>query len=150
MRLHYFLLLSTITFSYLSIAQVKTNFNNPEKLTEKGKFKRNYKSKVDLELPEKDLKQLLTKELGENKDNTTKPLRIAEAIEVDIDIAKQMKWDTDDLFAYGKYIIKANGALSLSINFNKFYLPKGSELYVYNKEGEMITGPVSEAENTQE
>jgi hypothetical protein len=40
MRLHYFLLLPAMIFWCISNAQVKTKFNNQEKLTEKGKFKK--------------------------------------------------------------------------------------------------------------
>jgi len=64
-----------------------------------------------------------------------------------LNIAKQINWVDDKEFAYGKYTIKVNKALSASINFDKFYLPKGTEMYVYNEDGNMITGPVTEKEN---
>ncbi|MBS1579755.1 MAG: hypothetical protein JST29_08970 [Bacteroidetes bacterium] len=35
------------------------------------------------------------------------------------------------------------------MGFDQFHLPKGTELYVYNKNGEMITGPITEAENNK-
>ncbi len=36
---------------------------------------------------------------------------------------------------------------SISANFDQFDLPVGTELYVYSENGEMITGPITEAEN---
>ncbi len=67
----------------------------------------------------------------------------------DIDIAREAEWVEEDGFAYGKYSIEAEGAKSISANFNQFYLPRGTELYVYNENGEMITGPVTESENNE-
>lgn len=145
--LNYLLLSVTLTFCILANSQVKTNFNSEEKLTEKGKFKKDYKTVIDLELPQKDIKQLLAKEMREKKESDTKILRIAELVPVDIDMAKQIKWTSDEQFAYGKYTIKAKGALSVSINFDNFFLPEGTEMYAYNQDGKMITGPVTEAEN---
>ncbi len=43
----------------------------------------------------------------------------------------------------------ASGAKSISANFDQFYLPKGTELWVYSEKGEMITGPVTEVENNE-
>jgi lysyl endopeptidase len=60
-----------------------------------------------------------------------------------------MKWTADNFFAYGKYTIKATGALSASMNFDKFFLPQGTEMFVYNNNGEMITGPITDAENNE-
>jgi hypothetical protein len=145
--LNYLLLSVALTFCTLANSQVKTNFNSEEKLTQKGKFKKDYKTAIDLELPQKDIKQLLAKEMREKKEGQTKILRIAELVPIDVDMAKQIKWTYDEEFAYGKYTIKAKGALSVSINFDNFYLPEGTEMYAYNQDGKMITGPVTEAEN---
>ena len=72
---------------------------------------------------------------------------MATPVTVDLDIAKRTNWTYDKEFAYGKFTIKLTGALSSSISFDKFYLPKNTELFVYNENGNMITGPVTEKEN---
>lgn len=81
------------------------------------------------------------------KSNDTKLFKIAVAVPVDIDIAKLTNWFQGNEYMYGKFTLKLNGALSASINFDQFYLPKGTEMYVYNENGNMITGPVTEKEN---
>jgi len=53
----------------------------------------------------------------------------------------------DNDYPYGKFTLKLNGAVTCSINFDKFWLPKGTEMYVYNEKGNMITGAVTESEN---
>jgi len=60
---------------------------------------------------------------------------------------KQANWSFENSFAYCKFLIRVNGALSASINFDEFSLPSGTEMYVYNENGNMITGPITEKEN---
>ncbi|MDP1811442.1 MAG: T9SS type A sorting domain-containing protein [Sediminibacterium sp.] len=143
-----FLLTHLIFFCHLAQAQVKTNFNNETLITIQGRFAKNYKIQIDFELPSKNINELLEKEKNEMaKSNETKPFRLAVPVSVDLDIAKLTNWTYDKEYAYGKFTVKLNGALSASINFDKFYLPKATEMYVYNENGNMITGPVTENEN---
>lgn len=131
----------------ITSAQVKTNFNNPVQLNAAGRFAQKYQEAA-VTLPALDHQQLLQKEnaaLRLSKD--AKPFQIAQAIPVDIDVLNKATWTHDEKFSYGKLTIRATGAKSASINFDKFFLPKGTELFVYNEGGNMITGPVTEAEN---
>ncbi len=129
-------------------AQVKTNINNFDKITNTGNFNKPYKIETDFEVPKKSIKDLLEIENAEFISTyLDRPLRFATAISVDIDIAKQLNWSLENEFAYGKYSIKLNGALSAIINFDKFNLPPNSEMYIYNENGNMITGPITESEN---
>lgn len=137
-----------LCYCFITNAQVSTNFNNNIPITDKGKFNKTYQSKIDLELSSLDINKLLEKEsAGKSPSDGIKTLQIAEAVPVDIDVAGKMNWSEEDGFAFGKYTIRAKGALSISINFDKFFLPEGTEMYVYNENGNMITGPVTEAEN---
>jgi lysyl endopeptidase len=43
--------------------------------------------------------------------------------------------------------IRVPNALSLSLHFDRFYLPEGAEMYLYNSTGSEITGPVTSKEN---
>lgn len=113
---------------FLVQAQVKTNFNNKELISNQGRFKKAYKEQIDFEMPAKDINKLLEKEKKENgQSKDAKLFRLAEPIAVDLDIAKLINWVVDSGYAHGKFTIKINGALSNSINFDQFYLPKGTE-----------------------
>lgn len=140
-----------LVVSFCSTAQVKTNFKNIPKINIRGQFSqflREYDTLVDFQIPAKDINLLLEAEKIEiSKAKEEKPYQIAVPVPVNIDLTKLIKWVNVDQTAFGKFKIKLNGALCSSISFDKFHLPKGSELYVYNEKGNMITGPVTENEN---
>lgn len=140
-------LILLLGFLRLSHAQVKTNFNNVEPISSMGKFQKNFREKNPYVIPARDIKSLLENEESKNTPGEAKPFRIAEAIDVDIDVMKEATWTEDDEFVFGKFSIVAAGAKSISINFDKFRLPERTELYVYSENGEMITGPLTEKEN---
>jgi lysyl endopeptidase len=144
-------LLSIMLLGFVSLtnAQVKTNFNNREQITAQGKFSKNFRGKSPFTIPSRDIKTLLEKDASESASGQPKPFKIAEAVEVDIDVVKEADWVEEDEFAYAQFSVIAAGAKSVSANFDQFYLPKGTELYVYSENGEMITGPVTDAENNQ-
>jgi lysyl endopeptidase len=133
-----------------SNAQVSTNFNNDNTISSKGRFNRNYAAAIDFIIEAKNIDSLLKKEKQEiEQSNELKPFKLATPTNVNLDIPKQIAWTYDNEFAYGKFTIKLLGALSSSITFDKFYLPKNTELFVYNENGSMITGPVTEKENNK-
>lgn len=138
-----------LAFAGWTNAQVKTNFNSYESLTSGGKYIKNFRAKSPYVIPARDIKSLLEKEALENMSGEVKPFRIAEAVGVDIDVVEEAEWVEEEGFAYGKFSVVAAGAKSISANFDRFYLPQGTELYVYSENGEMITGPVTEAENNE-
>lgn len=129
-------------------AQVTTNFNNELTISSKGRFSKDYKERIDFEIPARDITTLLEAERrADAGSNEVRPFRLAEPVAIDLDIAKRINWVADRETAYGKFTIKVNGALSTSINFDRFYLPPGTELFLYNRNGNMVTGPVTEKEN---
>ncbi len=108
-----------------SIAQVSTNFNNDNTISTKGRFDRNYGTAIDLIIPSKNIDSLLSKEKRDLVQlNELKPFKLADPTKVNLDIPKLIKWKFDNEFAYGKFTLKLSGALSSSISFDKFYLPK--------------------------
>lgn len=144
----YILLFHLILFCYYAQSQVRTNFNNEALISNQGRFAKGYKTQIDFELPAKNIKELLDTEKKEQlQSNNTKRFRLAVPVSVNLDIAKLTSWTYDNGYAYGKFTIKMNGALSASINFDQFYLPNETEMYVYNENGNMITGPVTKNEN---
>ncbi len=88
------ILLVTMLLAFLNLAkaQVKTNFNNPETITTRGKLGKDFRAKSLYVIPARDIKALLEKEMLENKSGEAKPFRIAEAIKVDIDVIKEAVW----------------------------------------------------------
>lgn len=137
-----------LLFFCYSSAQVVTNFNNEQLISGKGRFGKGYKELIDFEVPARDITTLLKTEQQRNaRSNDAKPFRLAEPVAIDLDIAKRMNWVADGNSEFGKFTIKVNGALSTSINFDRFYLPPGTEMFIYNRNGNMITGPVTEKEN---
>lgn len=142
-----FLLFVIATSTCTINAQVKTNFNNPEKIDAKGKFKKNY-SEAIFELAAPDLTKALAKEKAE-VESGSKIFYIAEPVPVNIDVSKLASWVNDSRYSNGKFTLKSKGAKTLSINFSNFTLPKGTEMYVYNKDAEMITGVITDAENNE-
>lgn len=142
------LLLAALLF-ITARAQVSTNFNNNQPILSEGRFGKPYKATVHFEIAAKDINALLENEKKEAaaKAGEGQPFKLAVPVPIDLNIAKDADWTEDGKYAYGKYTINANGALSASINFDDFFLPEGTELYVYNEGGNMITGPVTEVEN---
>ena len=145
----YFFSLFLIFVAFGIKAQVKTNFNNQTVITAEGRFTRPYKTIIDFQLEAQNISMLVETEKKDLPKNGTKPFQLAVPLAVDLDISKLMIWNYDKEYAYGKYIVEVSGALSASINFDKFYLPQGTEMYVYNKNGNMITGPITENENNE-
>jgi lysyl endopeptidase len=143
------ILLLTLFGAFAKIAhtQVKTDFNNRETITMRGKFSKSFTGRTPHIIAARDNKTLFENEERENASGGAKPFRIAEAVPVDIDVVAEAEWIEEGGFAYGKFSVEATGAKSISANFDRFYLPKGTELYVYSENGEMITGPVTENEN---
>jgi lysyl endopeptidase len=141
------LLIVAITTCSLN-AQVKTNFNNTDKISVKGKFNTNYSTMV-FELPVPDLKSAFAREKSETSDGS-KVFYIAEPVKVNIDAGKLASWVEDGRYFHGKFTLISKGAKTLSINFSNFFLPIGTEMYIYNKDAEMITGVITDAENNKD
>ncbi|HYF68096.1 MAG TPA: trypsin-like peptidase domain-containing protein [Ohtaekwangia sp.] len=136
-------------FAGIVNAQVKTNFNNPEQIGRRGKFLKNFRAESPYVIPARDIKILLRQDSLERLSGEARPFKIAEALPVDIDLVKVAEWVEESGMAYGKFTVVAASAKSISANFDKFYLPEGTELYAYSENGEMITGPITEDENNE-
>lgn len=142
------LLLTAICIVTIGHAQVKTNFNNSQKLSTKGRFAKEYATKF-FELAAPDLSNTLKRDQTEESLGS-KVFYIAEPISTNINVVKLASWITNENYEYGKFTLTSKGAKTLSVNFSNFYLPKGTEMYIYNKDAEMITGVVTEEENNKD
>jgi lysyl endopeptidase len=140
-------LLLAMLIAFIGQAQVITNYNNTEKIGNEGKFKAAYRMAVQ-EVAPPDLKNALARDKAEAQAGS-KIIYIAEPVALNVNLQKAASWVRDGEMEYGRFTLYSRGAQTLSINFSDFYLPKGTEIFIYNKEGEMITGPVTEAENNE-
>ncbi len=143
-----FLMLLTVasTTSVLT-AQVKMNYNNSEKISLEGKFKAKYETKA-VEIMPPDLNSAIERDKREALTGS-KVLYIAEPITTNIDVVKSCSWVVDGNNVSGKLTLKAKDAKSLSINFSDFYLPNETEMYIYSKDGEMISEIITKLENNK-
>ena len=104
------------------------------------------------EIPTKKINGLnfdnLKKELDDKhrEDSTYKP--IARAIPVNIDIIKEGKWEKiTDSARICRMKVKVENSATLILVFDKFYLPEGSSLLIYDTEGKMVVGPLTSGSN---
>lgn len=126
-------------------AQVVTNFNNKEVISERGKFDKPYISN-SFEISAPDLKGAYEKEKIEAA-KASKIFIFAHPVAVKIDLLSKISWIKDGGNSFGKFTLISKGAKSLSIDFDNFFLPSGTEMYIYNTNGEMIAGSITEIVN---
>lgn len=138
------LILSMNCFAIYS--QVKTIHNNPILINDLGVFKKNY-GKLSIQIKQPDTAIIVTKVAEDKKSKFVKPLRIAEPVAINLNVITGAIWKQDPLFAYARYSLNMKYAKSLSVNFDEFFLPVGAEMYIYNKNGKMVTGPITYKEN---
>lgn len=143
-----FITFFSILILFLQIkAQVRTNFNNTERLSRRGQFDKSY-PESPFEITPPDLTNALLRDRTEDSLGS-KIFYIAEPVAVNINFLKLADWAQDEKYSYGKFRLFSKGAKTLSINFSNFFLPKGTEMFIYNKEAEMITGTITETENNE-
>lgn len=140
-------LLAILALSLQIKAQVKTNFNNTERVNERGHFNKSYAT-FTFEITPPDLTNALRRDKTEDS-FSSKVFYIAEPVATNINVVKLANWVSDDKYSYGKFTLIAKKAKTLSINFSNFFLPKGTEMFIYNREAEMITGVITEKENNE-
>ena len=128
-----------------SYAQVKTHYYR------EGKQIRSkwglYNDKQDIKkMPSFDMSQLIK----EDEENDKKPglFRFGKAFDVSYSLADGT-WEDVDGGRLWTMTFASNGALSLNYVFKNFYLPHGAELYIENKDGTVIYGPVTSESTTE-
>lgn len=142
------LLLFTFFIVCIANAQVKTNQNNLDTLTTEGYYKKKYKEVVyAIAMP--DTNGIKKKDKDYYSNSGEKPFRFAEPLPVKIDVVKEGSWIYDGATGFLRFALTVRHAKSLSINFGQFHLPSGTEMFIYNEKGKMITGPITETENNK-
>lgn len=114
----------------------------------RGKFNKNYNVAFHVVNPP-DTNRIIANEQADRASREIRPFRFAEPINVKIDLKEKINWLEDSSYLHGRLDLKVKNAKSLSLNYGKFYLPDGASMYIYNRNGEMITGPVTSSENNE-
>ncbi len=76
----------------------------------------------------------------------SKTYRFATPVKTDIDFLPSASWISRGNMSYGRLLIVAEGAKSISLNFDGFSILDLSELVIYNSTG-TIAGPITSKEN---
>ena len=101
-----------------------------------------------IDLPVPDVSQFSEEDIENDKNHF--PQRIATNIQVDIGISNGGTWE--NLSSGGKIWrlkISCGGALALSVQFDKFYLPEGNKLFLYNEEKTQVLGAFTSLNNNE-
>jgi len=70
------------------------------------------------------------------------PLKIAEALPADFDLANSGTWEVlDEGSKLWRLRIRSPGARHLNLGFHRFDVPEGAKLWIYNKAGDHVEGP---------
>ena len=96
-------------------------------------------------LPEIDIKSLLRQD---NDAPPNMPYQYGEKISVNINLENSGKWiETSNGARIWRVHIQSNGAFGIKPSFNEFFLPEGTELFIYTEDRSTILGPFSHLDN---
>jgi len=100
-------------------------------------------------LPQLDLVQLRNEDIKSDK-TRTKPYRIGISKEVNYGLKNAGLWtDLSNGDRIWRISFVSTDALHLSVNFNNFYLPEGSNIYLYNNEKTDLLGAITPDANNE-
>ena len=141
-----------ILFTILILLGVISTFAQvPTRVYEKGeafekhpKFKISQNNSPEKKMPVFDLAPLLAED--EAMKGLDVPFRFGKSFEVNLEL-KDGKWIKTDSTEVWNIKITSPNAYSLNFIFTKLYLPEGAELYIFNDDGTMVYGPVTEKQN---
>ena len=102
-----------------------------------------------ISLPQLDLKQLRTEDVKRDRIKT-KPYRIGISKKVDYGLNNGGLWtDLSNGDRFWRIFFESTDAIHLSVNFNNFYLPEGSSIYLYNNDKTDLLGAITSAANNE-
>lgn len=100
-----------------------------------------------IDLPLVDIKQI-KKEDDVNDKIRTKPYRIGISHEVSYSLDNAGKWtELPNGDRIWRILFNSKDAVHLSVNFDKFFLPSGGKIYLYNDERTDVLGAYTETQN---
>ncbi|MCF0075216.1 hypothetical protein LZD49_32335 [Dyadobacter sp. CY261] len=146
MRVFYLQILALLVGVKFSSAQIVTKSLESSKMDlTSGIYGINYsENPVTLVGPSQEEVKRLLKE--DSAGIESKGYRIATLIQAKLDVAKDAKWVVRGDTAYGRFAIDLPKATTVSISFERFWLPRHCELHIYNGKG-TVAGPITSNEN---
>lgn len=119
-------------------AQIKTQTIDSKKVNEHIKL--NKKSDIyTVVMPKLDIQKLLLED--EQEKDKDIPYRFGHVFEVDYNMQNSGEWIDVNGGRIWTLKIVSKKAFSINLAYNKFYLPKGSSLYIYNDNKTVLQGP---------
>jgi len=95
-----------------------------------------------VEMPQVDLAAYQAEDAVRDQSGRPAPFRFAAGIDVDLTPAKAGTWESlGDGSSLWRLRIASPGALSLNLGFDRFELPAGARLWLYDGNGTMVQGP---------
>jgi hypothetical protein len=137
---HIILLLIWLSFNSSSQGQVQIKRQTESTISAKGIFGKTNLEK-EIIIPEIDVIKVLKKWDDE------KIPKFAEPVIVSISPLEQGFWERFDNQSINRIKITAKNANSIAVYFDKLNLSKNAEIYIYNPEGTVVTGPITAKEN---
>lgn len=134
-----------ILFTHIANGQIKNQIIKPGQARSHGMRSGKTVNLPRYELPEVNVKRLLKEDSIERTQG--KPFRFGKATDVNVDffkVASKSKSQDTTVFLYK---IASRNAFSINLIFDDFTLAHNASMIIYNEEGSMIYGPVTDRDN---
>lgn len=138
-------LFAIIAFNLSS--QVLTKKTDASLIDEKIKFID--KTNIDIvTMPTFDIEKLIAED--ERSRILDLPFRFGYAFDVNYNMQNSGTWNEIEEGRVWSLKIVSSGAYSINLDYDKFYLPENSQLYIYNEQKSVLQGPIESASNTND
>ena len=128
------------------IGQVTTKHISPESFQKLRVSKNRQKIPVII-MPKINLEILKNEDIRDEQLGL--PPRFGKANNVNLGF-EQGLWEQNETERLWTVKIKSNGAFSINLIFDEFYLPNGAEIYIYNESKDVVIGPITHKQNNNE
>lgn len=130
----------------ISFAQVSTRMyeKKGDAFMKYPKFKISHNNSPEKKMPVFDVTSLLEEDKA--LEGLDFPFRFGKSFDVNLTL-KDGKWAKTDSTEVWSIKITSPKAFSLNFIFSSLYLPEGAELYIFNDDGTMVYGPLTEKQN---
>lgn len=144
MKKIYLCVVASLTLSFASIGQI-VNVGNP--ISFKGKVSSEVES---VSMPSFDLRQTMLED-SINDSNKVGPWRFAYLHNVNLGLDNAGSWtELPNGGSLWRLNIKSDGALSLNLVMDKFYIPEGAHVHIYSEDRSQVIGAYTSRNNNEE
>ncbi|MGQ8338506.1 trypsin-like peptidase domain-containing protein [Sunxiuqinia sp. A32] len=100
-----------------------------------------------IDLPKIDNERLLKASIERQSENSLKPFQYGKIFKVEITPENSGGWSLVDDYRIWQVEIRSEGAKSLSLVFDKYYLPEGSRLFIFSADKADVIGAFTDLNN---